>query len=117
MENSSDRHKLLSNPSYSKNSKSQTSSLLEVTDPKRRYMAVIQQEKENERVNLHKKLSKQKEEEEKLYRKHLKAEIKKRKKELEELEHYKESGMEEHKKATHQANIKKEKDKIKKMED
>lgn len=49
MENSSDLNRVFSNPSYSKNSKSQASSLAEMNDPKKRYAAVIQQEKLNER--------------------------------------------------------------------
>lgn len=43
---------------------------------------MIKQEKENERKKLHKKIEKQKEDDEKVYKKHLKAEINKRKKEL-----------------------------------
>lgn len=52
-----------------------------------------------------------------MYRRHLKTEIKKRRKELEQLQHLKETGAEEYKKASHQAEIKKEKDNIKKLED
>jgi hypothetical protein len=81
MENSnSDINKVLSNPSYSKHSKSQASSLVDMGDPKKRYAAVIQQEKRHERTQLHKQLERQKNEEEKVYKKHLRAEINKRKK-------------------------------------
>lgn len=56
MESSGDLNKILSNHSHSKFSKSQASSLADKTDPKKRYAAVIQQEKQHERNLLHKKL-------------------------------------------------------------
>lgn len=80
MENSGELNKLLSNASQSKYSKSQGSSHADFNDPKKRYAAVIQQEKYQERTQLHQKLEKQRQEEERAHKKHLKAEISKRKK-------------------------------------
>lgn len=63
MESSSgELNKVLSNPSHSKYSKSQASSHPDLADPKKRYATVIQQEKHQERAQLHQKLEKKKEE-------------------------------------------------------
>lgn len=53
---SGDLNKVLSNPSNSKYSKSQASSHPDLADPKKRYAAVIQQEKYHERTQLQQKL-------------------------------------------------------------
>jgi hypothetical protein len=79
MDQKGELNKVNSLKSCSRQSKSQASSFIDPNDPKKRYQVVIREEMDNERQQIHYKMEKKRQEEEKMHRKHLQSELIKKK--------------------------------------